>query len=583
MATRKSPKRTAPEWASLAHAGGNAKNVRTLLTALTKPKTSTGAFEQLRALLAAKGTAYSASGPAVAELIHLATQAKLERRDSFIELAIHVLGLGLDSVDATGIDLTRSDLAGHYASADAKSVLENATANAPVVMTLLDDEDAAVRASAAHFVGLLPDVDASVIASLAARACKEREEGAQVSLALALGMLARNVPARRQDALAAIAALDLRSDLAATARGAASTARVLAHRGLPNDVTPADLARLFAGMGSVSGLYEPTSDAAPWRRAVSWGRGRVDLVVLDGLRKHADQAAHEAIVRALAIALRTTPLVHLSELNREWPNIVLAEAGLPETKLAEQPLDAATLDERQRALLTDLSVHRHKGNFEKLGLPPDTRSRRRLLGLDAPSVMERTLPFDGEKATPVWQIVPKVVAAFERDEPGVDLFEEPTRLLAYARNSALASLSDAEWLDLWMELESGAYGLTVLVQVVKAAIFAASPPERVAFAQRWAGEIRRRREELDSMGSYVFHALSADLAADASYPEEYEDIFTFYGLAKDVPGLFAKIAAAHRETIALREIDRVPHLARRLLAFESLAPNAAAILKQREA
>ncbi len=583
MATRKSPKRTTPEWASLAHAAGSAKNVQTLLTALTKPKTHASASEQLRTLLATKGRAYSASGPALAELIHLATQAKLEGRDSFLEVAIHILGLGLDSIDATGIDFTRTDLAGHFASTEAKRVLENADASVPVVLTLLDDEDPSVRASAAHFLGLLPAVDAPVIASLDARATTEREQGVQVSLAFALGMLARNVPAPREAALAAIVQLSHRPDLGLTAQGAASVARVLANRGLPQDVTPDDLARLFAGMASVSDLYEPTSDAGPWRRAVSWGRGRVDLVALDGLRNHSDEAAHEAIVRALAIALRTTRLVHLSELNREWPNIVLAESGLRETKLAEGPLAVGNLDERKRALLGDLSVQRHKGSFEKFGLPPDTRSRRRLLGLAPPSVLERTLGFEGKTPTPIWQIVPKVVAAFERDEPGVDLFEEPQRLVAFARKSALAELSEAEWLDLWMELKSGAYGLTVLPQVVKAAIAGASATERATFARRWADEIRRHRDGLESLSSYVFHALSADLPADASYPEEYEDIFTFYGLENDVPTLFAKIAPAHREMIALREIDRVPHLAGRLLEFDSLAPNAAAVLRQRQA
>ena len=170
---------------------------------------------------------------------------------------------------------------------------------------------------------------------------------------------------------------------------------------------------------------------------------------------------------------------------------------------------------------------------------------------------------------------------YKRTNRNANVLMEPEKLLSYARKSPLAALSEADWLDLWMELQAKAYGcLTIPVPVVKAALDSSTPSERTAFARRWADELRRLPDAGPS-SSHVFHALSKDLAAGESYPEEYEDVFTFRGLDADIPGLFAKIAPGHRERVALREIDHLPEIADMVLRVSDLAPRAAAKFKER--
>ena len=52
-------------------------------------------------------------------------------------------------------------------------------------------------------------------------------------------------------------------------------------------------------------------------------------------------------------------------------------------------------------------------------------------------------------------------------------------------------------------------------------------------------------------------------------------------LQEDIPALFSKIAPAHREQVALREIDHFPVVARRILDLAALAPKAAATFTER--
>ncbi len=144
------------------------------------------------------------------------------------------------------------------------------------------------------------------------------------------------------------------------------------------------------------------------------------------------------------------------------------------------PVDVAKLSATRRKILTLLCEVELDGAFyANAGLPPDLRSRRRLLGLDPPSILE-----DCVAGKPRWQIVKEAFDRYRR-------LKAPALPLQAWLAKEYFDLDALRWVELWSEVQCGAYKLMDSGEGLRAALAALSPQQRHAWADRWLDEILR--------------------------------------------------------------------------------------------
>ncbi len=176
-----------------------------------------------------------------------------------------------------------------------------------------------------------------------------------------------------------------------------------------------------------------------------------------------------------------------------WPGEIRAHYFRPRrgTAYVNDPVDIAKLPHGVRRILellcemSDLdAVH-----YAHAGLPPDVRSRRRLLGLEPPTVMEDRIPSAalGPGKHPRWKVLAHALDKYGRTYIGKDKPKPPTQ--AWIAKSFF-DLTPAQWLELWTEVKARSYGIiTAWGGPFDPALAAVSKAERLTWAKRWTEEI----------------------------------------------------------------------------------------------
>lgn len=156
------------------------------------------------------------------------------------------------------------------------------------------------------------------------------------------------------------------------------------------------------------------------------------------------------------------------------------------------PLDVAGLPRPQRRILELLCADDYGESWGHRGLPPDIRSRRRLLGLDPPGVLEELAACAalGKGKHPRWRVLRVALDDYRRKHAN-DPERPPLQAWIAER---FFDASPVVWLELWTEVKARSYHLSTGGDPLAAAAAAVSKADRAAWARRWAAEIERSPE-----------------------------------------------------------------------------------------
>lgn len=180
----------------------------------------------------------------------------------------------------------------------------------------------------------------------------------------------------------------------------------------------------------------------------------------------------------------------------EWANEV-QERWFPSRRggsnaFVRNALDVDTLPKNERLILERLCSIDCGVNWAHRGLPPDVRSRRRLLKLAKGGVLEELIscPAFGKGQHPRWKVLKFALDKYGRAYANKPNGPETQAWLA----KGFFELTPLQWLEVWTELKARAYGITAWGNPLVAAVAAVSPAERVAWAERWCDEILQSPE-----------------------------------------------------------------------------------------
>ncbi|MER2559217.1 MAG: hypothetical protein ABTQ32_00765 [Myxococcaceae bacterium] len=196
-----------------------------------------------------------------------------------------------------------------------------------------------------------------------------------------------------------------------------------------------------------------------------------------------------ADLRLLETLPRTPPLP-------SWVNDV-QERWFPSRRggsnaFVSNPLEVEKLPKNERLILEHLCSIDCGVSWAHRGLPPDLRSRRRLLGLSKGGVLEELIscPAFGKGRHPRWRVL-KVAL----DKYGRTYANRPDRPETQAwLTKNFFELTPLQWLEVWTELKARAYSITAWGNPLVAALAAVSPAERGAWAERWCDEVLQSSE-----------------------------------------------------------------------------------------
>jgi hypothetical protein len=207
------------------------------------------------------------------------------------------------------------------------------------------------------------------------------------------------------------------------------------------------------------------------------GTSDLDPALAEFRAAKTDSARAAAAIRALENAPRagkgparpTAPL---------WPETIRNHYFPPRrgawNAFASNPLDVAKLSKAHRRILELLCEVELDGAFyANAGLPPDLRSRRRLLGLDPPSVLE-----DRVKGKARWKILREALDKYRK-------LKSPPPI----REWLGFDLDARQWVELWSEVCAGAYNMLEPGDALHDAQGALTPAERHAWASKWLGVV----------------------------------------------------------------------------------------------
>lgn len=367
-------------WHQLTHAYGQAVDVPPLLRALTSADAPTRdqARYELYGNVFHQGTRFEASAYAVPFLVELALEPSVPERGEIVGLLTH-LAVGHQyehMVEPFPVDTLRAavgpfdpawraEVSARYVywvadirhrqppdrvermiakGVDELRAYEAVQEAVPKLLTLLDDADDEVAASAAHALAWFPERAALTVPALVAVAADEaRQTRVRTTALLAAGMAGRD-PGQLADLLSRLA----RADDEDLRWAAAATWALTAGAGAPDDAKAVLRARAEAG--------EDEDDWLPWL----WDRNGWSLRLLDAVDA---QASAEARRQLVAAALEAIPdgdavwhnrLVHPFDL--AYPD------GYP-----DEPAPYGRLSPAQRCLVEFLVAHpeaftsRHQG------------------------------------------------------------------------------------------------------------------------------------------------------------------------------------------------------------------------------
>lgn len=576
-ATTGSTKRSAKPKAALSP--GVADTLRT-------PATRSRALAAISSTLLLHKRLEANAAPTLSFLLALLADPETVGREQILAVAELMLHAGDPSqLQPTGLDSRVANA--RFASGPAHEVRAAILAALPTLRTLLQDAEPRVRAGAASLLGYIADAPSESADALLARLAVEDSPAARARIVFACMVLPRydsTLTARIADALSNLAR---DGSLDATTRGAVAIARAFvtgaegeagAH-GFSEGESDA-LRAFFAAQ------IPPSLDMKSAYNAIPQNQGELDnhaLAVLGALGARGRWAATEASLAALEEA--RVPAT--ARVVSDWTNWVLhwyfpLRTGDREA-LVEDPLPIREATSEQRRALEALSkfdapivVFGPTGlvqgaTYVYRGLPNDVRARRRLVGLEPEGVLERVQPCAllGKEDWPRSRTLVHALRAYQA-RYGAAPLDQRASLSSFVE-PYFPGLSAEEWLELWTEVDAGAYGLSLPLAPkpppVIAALHAVDGSARARWLSRYLDEIERSpdRELSARIGAALSVPLLEALAAGASLPSAHERIIP---LTRD---------ALER----LPEAQRLPFLERRVsLAREQAQSQRALVLTQ---
>lgn len=370
------------DWAALEHAYGPATDVPELLEAIGAARR--GAVASLANRVAHQGWCSPAVSRALTpRLLELAEGLTGEPLAEVLVLLADLSCAGShEHVVGTGVG--GAPIADHLSDPDVAAI-RRMLAEHPLPPVLLRHRSATVRGAAALLLavtGRAPEV----VSELARRAARERARGPRIDLLLALGWAAADAGADVDRVVVQARGADDDAE-----RAAAWIASAHAGHDLDDD--------------AVMGLWEAvTVDPVEGSR---WHGGELAAVAVAVLGHRASRDGRPDAIEGAMEAVDDRARSHLAaRLMRHHFRDRLAALGDAE---ATEPLDVATLEPAQRALLALLC--RYDGGFgygtpqgflvRKLGLPRNPPAMLRALTGEAraPDVLDRRIEIDGRGAT----------------------------------------------------------------------------------------------------------------------------------------------------------------------------------------
>lgn len=370
------------DWSKLKRRDGPAQNLPHHLGALSaaQPDARAQARGELRRFLCGAADWFSANAPAVTSLVDLAADPATPERGLVLSLAVDVLTVGHPWFVARGLDFREPRVQSLFAKGtEARRALEAMEAEAPRLLSLSADPDAAVRAAAAMALAFIASAAAASRPVLLRRLDEEPEPLVRGSVAMALGLVGRYEPS--PEIAPRLRALVTGSE-PEILRGVAFAARLYVDPAPPS-AAELDLASALLCATRVDEALLP------------WMYGRVDRLVAQQLKAHTEGGALFAARRLVAM-VRDTDAADL--LRKERAQDAL---GLLLDPYAEAP---AVLSEAQAEIARELTRLDVDIPFPLYHLPGRRRDRRRLLGLDAPGPLDRVVPLDLPGVDPAWPL-----------------------------------------------------------------------------------------------------------------------------------------------------------------------------------
>ncbi len=546
-------KRVPVVWAKLRHARGSGKNVPDLLAGIKNVGWRGRDFEDLREAFVSKGDAFTASGALFGALVDLAVDARTERPEELLSFALEILGLGAPAeLLVHGLDRKRSKLKGRYAKPLAAALLTEAHESVPALQTALEDTRPAVRGMAALLLGLLVDAAASSAPLLVARMASEKEPGERACVIFGAMHLARAASEAAPVTRPSLEKLrdDARSD--PMARGAALIALATIEGKWPDVAKARDtLVAFFAASIPLGLAPHASAERDP---------GTLALRLLEDGPASAD-ARLEGSLAALEAMHVAPPLPEEAFIRSAWTVPVL-ERWFPPRKGGDSahikdPLDVAKLGKDARRILVALSqVRPFGGNYGHAGLPPDLRSRRRLLGLEPPSLMDDIVK--KSKATdrpmPRWQVVTEAMRQYDRLRDG----KNATRPVLHEWVKANTfDLAPKQWLEVWAEVHAEVHGIYTYMNPdpLLTAFAAVSAADLREWATRYLDEIVGHSTPERPRPLGPDRAMRCDLGVDAvlglirakaPIPARHDHAVTLFGTPAEIREIFEAIPRERR-------------------------------------
>lgn len=552
---------------------------------LRAPATRTRALAALSEALVSGKTLQSSSAATLSFVLELLDDPATEGRDQILSLASLMLHLGDPStLQPTGMDLRVADIAARYATGPAHDVYSALVAAAPTLRRSLGDTSPLVRARAAAVLGFLFDGAKENAAALVERVLVEDNPEARAWMAFACMYLPRYDDALAAPIGSALQRLASDSSLDPRTRGAVAIARAFVEkRWGDDDAKRRELTAFFAA------VIPSSLEGKSAYNAIPHNHGEIDneaLAVLGSpsLGSRGRVSATEAVIAALEVA----DLPSNARVLSDWTNWVLLwhfpeRAGGKDSSF-EDPLPAQTLTGDQRRALEGLSkidappvVFGPTGlvqgaTYVYRGLPNDVRARRRMLGVDTPGVLEQIAPCRAieRQDWPRWRTLTVALREYRSTNASIPMEQKPSLQSFVA--PYFSGLSAPEWLELWTEVEAGAYGLSSPASPkpvpIVAAMDAVDPESRERWVRRYVEEILHStdRQLGARIGPFVSIPLVRKLAEGETLSAEHETIIP---LTRD---LLASLPEGLRLPFLERRIAwaRTQSSARRLMVFDQI-------------
>ncbi len=590
-ATTSSSKRSAKPKAS-ALAPGVADTLRT-------PATRSRALAAISSALLLHKRLEANAAPTLSFLLTLLADPATEGREQILAVAEWMLHAGDPSqLQPTGLDPSVANA--RFATGPAHDVHAAILAAAPTLRALLQDAEPRVRAGAASLLGYIADAPKQSADALVARLAVEDSPAARARMVFACMYLPRydsTLTSRIADALSNLAC---DGSLDASTRGAVAIARAFV-AGAEGETgaheLPGDALRAF-----FAAQIPPSLDVKSAYNAIPQNQGELDnhaLAVLGALGARGLRAATEASLAALEEA----KVPATARVVSDWTNWVLhwyfpLRTGDREA-LVEDPFPVREATSDQRRALEALSkfdaplvVFGPTGlvlgaTYVYRGLPNDVRARRRLVGLEPEGVLERVQPCAllGKEDWPRSRTLAHALRAYQAKYGAVPLNQRAS--LSSFVEPYFPGLSAEEWLELWTEVDAGAYGLSLPLAPkpppVIAALHAVHAGARARWLSRYLEEIERTpdRELSARIGAALSVPLLDALAAGTSLPSAHErlipltrDALERLPEAQRLPFIERRVTLAREQPPAQRALV-LTHIAQRLL---ELVPDATRLL-----